>query len=152
MSRIPDLGEGNVNLSNVLAEYEKAYEGVEAILKIEGKKLEYANRENPVWHHYYDQKRIELYTLTKYMEGQIARVRAKLFRSYVETYARDISERAIDKYVDNEQAYLNLLELSLEVQEIYKKFESACNAFTTRGYALNNITKIRCSSLEDVII
>ena len=150
MSRIPDLGKAHEKLPDVLAEYEAAIGDAEALINIKGKKLENANVENPAWQHYYDQKRIELYTLVKYFEAEVARVRGKLFKNYKENHSRELSEREISRYIDNEKAYLDKNELYLEVKELYEKYQAIVTAFTTRGYALNNITKIRVASLEDV--
>lgn len=152
MSRISDLGDNAEKLSQVLEEYEKALIGVEAIIEIKGKKLEHANRENPTWQLYYDQKRIELSTIVKYLELQVSRVRGKMFQKYTETYAKDLSDRAKDKYIDNEASVLTWNELYLEAKETYDKYQAVVDAFQSRGYALNNITKIRVASLEDAYV
>lgn len=150
MSRIPDLGEKHALLPDVLAQYEDELIGLDEKLAIKGKRLEVANVENAAWQSYFDQRKIELYTLVKFMDQEVQRVRGKLFRSYKENHSRELNEREIGRYIDNEDAYLLMNQLYLEVKEIHGKFESAVNAFTTRGYALNNITKIRVASLEDV--
>lgn len=152
MSRIPDLGKNAENLPNVLYEYEQALEGVEDIIQIQGKKLEHANRENAPWHHYYDQKRVELKAIVDWLESRVQKARGRLFKNYTESSQRELSDRAKDKYIDNEPAYLSEYELYLEAKEIYGKYVATVDAFTTRGYALNNITKIRVASLEDVVI
>lgn len=152
MSRLQDLGKDAEKLSEVLEEYEKALDGVEKIIEIKGKKLEHANRENPAWQLFYDQKKIELYTIVKYLELQVNRVRGKAFIRYTETYNRELSDRAKDKYIDNEAAVLAWNELYLEAKELYDKYASVVDAFKTRGYALNNITKIRVVSMEETIV
>lgn len=150
MSRVLDLGKNFERLPDVLDEFESELDGVEKSIAIEGKRLEAANREQSVWLHYYDQKRIELHTLVKYMELQVSKVRGKLFRSYTEAHQRELSDRAKDKYIDNEQSYLDMYEIYLEIKELYDKYQSVVDAFQQRGYSLNNITKIRVASLEDV--
>lgn len=150
MSIILKLGEKYSKLPDLLSQYEDDLEDVTDILEIKGKRLEAANVENSPWQHYYDQRKIELYTLMKYFEMEEVRVRGKLFRSYKEGHSRDLNEREIAKYIDAEEAYLTVHQLYLEVQELYKKYDAVVNAFTARGYSLNNITKIRCNALEDV--
>lgn len=150
MSRIPDLGEKYKHLPSVLDEYQAAIGDIENLIRIKGKKLEAANVENPAWQLYYDQKRIELATLVRYFEQEVQRIRGKLFRNYKENHSRELSEREINRYIDNEEVYLNINELLLEVKELYEKYQGVVEAFTARGYALNNITKIRVASLEDV--
>ncbi len=150
MSRIIDLGEKYQKLPAILEEYEAELEQAETILAVKGKRLEAANVENAPWQHFYDQKKIELYTLVKYFDMEIARVRGKLFRSYKENHSRELSEREINRYLDNEDSYLTVYGLYLEVKEMYEKYDAVVSAFTSRGYSLNNITKIRVASLEDV--
>ncbi len=152
MSRVPDLGEKFKNLPKVLAEYDSALDDVEDLIRIKGKKLEGANMENPTWQSYYDQKRIELKTLTDFFDMEVARVRGKMFRKYKENSNYTLNERETNQYINNEKAYLDVYQLYLEVKEMLDKYKAVVDAFTTRGYALNNITKIRVASLEDVIL
>lgn len=152
MSQIDLIKKDKAKLVSILFQYEDELKEVENNLRIKGKKLEEANRENAIWQHYYDQRKIELGTLRKYFEQEVARVRGTLFKTYTESNSRDLSDRAKDKYIDHEKAYLDTNELLLEVQEMYEKYESVVDAFRSRGYALNNITKLRCASLEDVMM
>lgn len=152
MSRIPDLGEKFGKLPEVLAQYENELDGVEENLRLKGKLVDHANRENPTWLHYYDSRRVELSILMKFFEGQLDRVRGKLFKNLTVTSQKDLSDRAKDKYIDNEKEYLDMLEVSLEVREVLGKYESVVKAYEARGYALKNITDIRVSALENAVI
>ena len=152
MSLIERLGKDYKNLPDILAEYEKGLKEVEENLNIKGKRLEAANAEHAAWQLYYESRKADLRSLVKFFEAKLLATRGKLYRKYTETYNRELSDRQKDKYIDNEDTYLNLLEIYLEIEEIYKKYEAISNAFQSRGYALNNITKIRVASLEDVII
>lgn len=160
MSKIADLGDKKSddinkrfkNLASVLTPYDDALAELEGDLKIKGKSLEVANRENPSLYSYYDQRRVELKTLVDYMEKEVDRVRSRLFRSFTENFKRDLSDRAKNQYIDSEQAFLDINEVYLEVKEMYEQFSSAVEAFKLRGYALNNITKIRVASMENVIV
>lgn len=152
MSRIPDLGDKYKNLPKVIAEYDSALDDIEEKIKIKGKKLEGANMENPTWQSYYDQKRIELKTLTDFFDMEVARVRGKLFKSYKESSGYALNERETNQYINNEEAYLTMYGMYLEVKEMLDKYKAVVDAYTTRGYALNNITKIRVASLEDALL
>jgi hypothetical protein len=152
LSLIDRLGENYKNVPDILAEYEKGLNEVEAKLKIEGKRLEVANHEHASEQFYYESRKADLRQLVKYFEGVTAAARGKLFRKYTEKYSRELSDRQKDKYIDNEKEYLTQYEIYLEIKQVYEKYEAVCDAFRSRGYALNNITKIRVASLEDVII
>lgn len=150
MTRIAALGSKLEHLPDILERYENELDGAELQIKLEGKKLEHANVENASWQVFYDQRRIELKTVVDYLDARVQKIRGRLFRSYTESHQRELSDRAKDKYIDNEQAFLDMYELYLEAKELYNKYQAVVDAFTTRGYALNNITKIRVASLEDV--
>ncbi len=152
MSLIQRLGEDYKNLPDILEEYEKGLEEVEPRLIIKGKNLEAANAEQAGWQLYYESRRADLHALVKFFEAKTAASRGKLFKKYTETYNRTLSDRQKDKYIDNEEKYLTQLEIYLEIKEVYEKYEAVCDAFRSRGYALNNITKIRVASLESVNI
>lgn len=151
MSLIQRLGEDYKNLPDILEEYEKGLEEVEPHLLIKGKNLEAANAEQAGWQLYYESRRADLYSLVKFFEAKTAAVRGMLFKK-MNTYNQSLSDRQKDKYIDNEEKYLTQIEIYLEIKEVYEKYEAVCDAFRSRGYALNNITKIRVASLESVII
>ena len=150
MSRIDELGDNFQNLPSLLEEYEEELAKAEPILGIKGKRLEQANLENPTWQRYFDQRRIELHTVVKYLEARVDSVRGKLYKNFTSAKQMEYSDRAKDKMINNEPAYLAVYEVYLEAKEMYDQYQSVVDAFQGRGYALNNITKIRVASLEDV--
>jgi len=154
LSRLPDLGKRFKfdKLPEVLAEYEKEIDEANGRIKLKGLKLDHANRENPSWTAYYDQRRIELYTIVKWLDANVKRVRSTLFKNLYKNQPYDLSDTAKNKFVDSEPAYLDAYELYLEGKELYETYQSIVEAFKARGYALNNITKTRVASLEDAII
>ena len=151
MSIKEELGEDYKNLGKMLEPYLAELETKDEHLGIKGKTIELANREQPQHLAYYDERRVELNTLVKFFESEIARVRSKLIKG-MEQYPRDLSDRMKEKYVDQEEMYLKVHEKYLAVKEVYGLYDSVVECFRARGYALNNITKIRVASLEDVIL
>lgn len=160
MSKIPDLGnlkstdlkERFKNLPDLLATYDSELKNAEQDLAIKGKSLENANKENPSLYSFYDERRLELKTLVDFMDNQVARTRGRLWRTFTENNNRELSDRSKDKYIDGEQAYLDIYEIYLEVKDLQQQYESVVEAFKLRGYALKNITEIRVASLENVLL
>jgi len=146
-----DLGEHYKNLGQMLLPYIAELENKDEDLKIKGKTIEEANREQPQNLSYYDERRVELKTLVRFFECEIARVRSKLLKG-MEQYPRDLSDRMKEKYIDDDESYLSVYEQYLSVKELYGLYESLVDSFRARGFALNNITKIRVAALEDVIL
>lgn len=149
MSLIPDLGPNYKELPNIIERYELLLNGVEENLKVKGKTLQGANQEHASWLYYYDVRRQEINTIVKYLEREVERVRGKLWKEYTETHNRDLNARDKDNYINNEPAYLTKHELLLEVTDLYHKYGAVVDAFKARGYALNNIVKVRTSAIED---
>lgn len=151
MSIRKTLGEDYVNLDRVLTPYLEALEDKEVHLRIEGKRLEHANREQASWLSFYDERRIELGTYVKFFELEIGRVKAKCLKA-MEQYPRELSDRMKEKYIEGEEEFLKVNEILLAVKELHSEYESIVNAFKDRGFALRNITNIRVHALEDVVI
>ncbi len=152
MTRIAELGKNYENLPDMLAIYVSGLADAKEKIKITGKKLEISNSENSAWLHYYDARRVELYTLVKFFEVQVESVKSKLYKSYKEGHSLSLGEREINKYINSEEAYLNIYGILLEVEEVHDLYKVVVAAFTSRNYTLSNITKIRVASLENVDI
>lgn len=151
MSRIQDLGKHLEKLPDILEEYEKSLEDVRSIVKIKGKSLREANRDAE-YQFFFDEKRRELNTLVKFMDVKVQATRGHLYRLLTENSPRELSDRAKDRYIDNEPSYLTMHQLYLEVKETADKYEAAIDAFRSRGYAVNNLTKLVTSDKEEYII
>lgn len=152
MNLILAMGKELQHLPAIIAQYEEDLQDAERNLSIKGKTLETANVEHASWISYYDQKRVELSTLLKYMEREVERVRGKLWQQYTEKMSRDLNTRDKENYINNEPAYLTKQEQFLTVSEIHGKFAALVEAFRSRGYALNNIVKLRTNAIENEII
>lgn len=152
MNLITAMGKDGQHLPAIVEQYEEDLCDAEKHISIKGKTLETANIEHASWMSYYDQKRVELSTLMKHLEREVERVRGKLWQQYTEVYNRDLNTRDKENYINNEQAYLTKHEQFLIVAEIHNKYASLVEAFRSRGYALNNIVKLRTSAIENEII
>lgn len=152
MSRIGELGDGFVNLPGLIDEYDQQLEKARTIIPVAGKTLEQAQKEQCSWYVYFDERRVELKALVKYMTAQVEQTRGKLTRQYVERSSRDLGERLITKYIDAEPDYLRAYELLLEVEELYEKYEAVTEAFNKRGFALRDITAARVADVHNTPI
>jgi len=138
--RIPEL----------LKIYEEEYDGFDDKLTMEGKTIGVANRENASWLSYYDERRIEIGSVAKWLEMDLARVKAKLYKNITEGYDFNLTEAGKQTYIAGEQEYIVRRTALLEVQELYEKFESAVESFKQRGYQLRNLTELKIAQLDMV--
>lgn len=152
MSALHDVQGSSNNLPQILERFESELSEAKIHLQIEGKNLERANREQPSWLSYYDERRIELHSLVKFYEQKLESVKGKLWRHYTENYSRELGHKDKEMYIQTDKEYLTQYNIFLEVQELYKQYEAVTNAFIARGYSLKNITDIRVHSLQDVTL
>lgn len=152
MSVIFDVADDLSNIPEILDKYEDALVGHENHLKIKGKNLESANVENPSWMAYYDQRKIELHSLARFIEMKLEQEKGKLWKAYTEAYSRELSARDKDQYISKDPSYLKVYQVLIIIEELLKKYSSVVDAFQNRGYALRNITSLRVASMEDVVL
>lgn len=149
MSRLADLGHQYNNLPNLIAEYEDAFADVAEHLRLAGKMLEVAQKEQGAWPIYYATRRAELKTILDYLDDRVSAKRGELAKRYVENYSRQVGERVMNSFIDSEPEYLKIRELYLEVEDLYRRYDAAVDAFDKRGYAIRDITNARINQLQN---
>lgn len=148
MSRIADLGKKYEKLPLIIAEYDAHLDEAQSRIAIKGKIIEEALKEQAAWPVFYDEKRRELNTLVKFLDARVSYVRGKLTRAYTEQYSRELSDRIKDKYIDNEDEYMSIYEVYLEVLELAEKYDAVVDAFKVRGFALRDVVTARVHQFQ----
>lgn len=139
-------------LPGLMVGYEDDIAAAPDRLSLVGKSGPQAQKEQCAWPAYYGMKKAEVNKLAKYLDARVQAVRGGLWKSYTMNNARALGERVVDKYINHEEDYLKIYELSLEVEEIKEKFTAICDAFDRRGFALRDWTAMKIAQLEDEII
>lgn len=152
MSLIGSLKSDFSNLPDIISKYEQELEGFERYLSLEGKSVVQANTEQPAWLSYYDQRKIELYSLVKFLDAKVQSIRGSWWKHFNEQYSRELNHRDKENYINCKPEYLSIYELYLELHELYDKYASVVKAFDARGFALRNITDLKVHALHDSII
>lgn len=123
----------------------------ESRLTMKGKTGTEAIQEQPGWLAYYGTKKAEAGKLLKYLDARMTSCRSTLIRNY-ENYSRALSDRMVEKYIDNEPEYLSYLELYLEVKEIHESLDAIYNAFVARGFSLRDWTALKVVQMQSDVI
>ena len=140
------------NLPDILLKHMANLDLAGERLSLRGKSLEDALKDQGAWPIVYASMKAELDALCKYIDAEIGRIRSNLVRQYVEEYQREISDRVREKYIDSNAEYLQYYELYLEVKELQEKASAVVDAFSTRGFALRDITLIRVNQLHTTVL
>ena len=134
-----------------LSAYQQDITEAERRLTMKGKTGTEAIQEQPGWLAYYGTRKAEAGKLLKYLDARVEGCRSTLIRNY-ENYSRALSDRMVDKYVDNEPEYLSYLELYLEVKEIHESLDAIHNAFIARGFSLRDWTALKVVQMQNDVI
>lgn len=140
------------NISNVPAaidHYSNLLKDSDKDLTLKNKTIQQANVEQVSFLAYYDQIKVELKSIHDHIELLLNKVKGQRWREYTEKSSIDLTARDKDNYINQDPTYCAHYELYLMVKEVYSRACSVVDTLINRGYALNNITRARCSDVHD---
>lgn len=91
----------------------------------------------------------ELESVLKYLNIRYDKMRSDHYRKYLERYNRELSDRAIEKYIDGESDVMDMMDLINEVALLRNKYLAVIKGLENKSYSINNIVKLRVVGLED---
>ncbi len=94
----------------------------------------------------------DIEAVLNFINIETTKTRRKFFQKYLEGYNRQLSSRDAEKYTDGEPEVIQFELIANEVALIRNQFLGIIKALDTKGFQLNNISKLRCAGLEDANI
>jgi len=91
----------------------------------------------------------EIEAVLKHLNNLVDKMRSDLYRRYLERYNRELSDRAIEKYIDGESDIQNMMSLVNEVALLRNKYLGIIKALEIKGFQLNNIIRLRAVGMND---
>ena len=157
MSSIRKIVDANgetdlTKLSPVLREYENKLADWEQHLTINQKLLQQALSEHHGWAAYYDQIKVELWSLVKHFELEIGSCAGDVYEVIKENSKLDHQETGIKRMIAKHPQYLMLNRLKLEIEELHEKADSISKQFYQRAFTLRNYLKMVELEAEDITI
>jgi hypothetical protein len=153
MSILNELKEDLSNLHQILLSYGELLkkESIKDI-SVGGKTIQYANQEQASLFSYYDQIRVELETICDYIDLKCREVKAASIKSILKNSEKSYGERILEKMVDENPKFIDIQKKLIKAKEMYLLSKSIVQSIEHRGYALNNITKIKVAAIEETIL
>lgn len=136
----------------LIMKYEKYVEEAEPLFQIDGKKLEEVCRTLPKNLVIYDRHYHEMKTLEEWLMVRREKIQAKLWKKYLEGYARALASKDIQMYIQGDKEFVEFTEIILEVANIKAKLQSIVKAFENMSWMLGHITKLRVAELQDTVL
>jgi hypothetical protein len=94
----------------------------------------------------------EIEAVLEFLNIEMRRIRSKHFKSYLETYARALSSRDVEKYVDGESEVITYELLINEFALLRNKWLGISKALDQKQWQLTNIVKLRVAGMEDATL
>ena len=142
---VADLGE----LPNFLSYYENQLADAKREVRIGGY-VEINIKELPgITEHRYNQLQ-EIEAVLNYMNIQLRKLRRRHFQKYLEGYARALTSRDAEKYVDGEDEVIDYETLINEVALMRNKWLGIMKGLESNQWMSGHIVKLRTAGMEDV--
>jgi hypothetical protein len=142
---VADLG----NLPDFIAYYEQELEEAKRDCKIGGL-IENALKFLPgITEHRFNQLQ-EIEAILNHLNIQLRKIRRRHFQKYLEGYARALTSRDAEKYVDGEDEVIDFETLINEVALLRNKYLGIIKSFESKNFMLGHIVRLRTAGMEDI--
>lgn len=139
-------------LAAVLKEYDTKLEGWEEHLTINHKVLQQALAEHHSWAAYYDQVKVELWTMIKHFDIELAEIAGTVYEDIRKNSRLDHTETGLKRLIAKHPQFIIMSRLKLEIEELHDKADSISKQFYQRAFTLRNYLKMIELNAEDITI
>ena len=94
----------------------------------------------------------EVEAVLNYLNIQLRKIRRRHFQKYLEGYARALSSRDAEKYVDGEDEVIDYETIINEVALLRNRWLGIMKGLDSKSWMLGHITRLRTAGLEDVTL
>ena len=92
----------------------------------------------------------EIEAVLNHLNIQLRRIRRKHFQKYLEGYARALTSRDAEKYVDGEDEVIDFETIINEVALLRNRWLGIMKGLDTKQWQLGHIVRLRTAGMEDV--
>ena len=137
------------NIPDFIAHYEAELQGAKSECRVGGV-VERNIRDLPgITEHRFNQLQ-EIEAVLNYLNIQLRKIRRKHFQKYLENYARALTSRDAEKYVDGEDEVIDFETLINEVALLRNKWLGIMKGLDTKQWQMGHIVRLRTAGMEDI--
>jgi hypothetical protein len=137
------------NIPDFIAHYEREHDGARQECRIGGL-VEKNIKELPgITEHRFNQLQ-EIEAILNFLNIQLRKIRRKHFQKYLENYARALSARDAEKYVDGEDEVIDFETIINEVALLRNKWLGIMKGLDTKQWQMGHIVRLRTAGMEDI--
>jgi hypothetical protein len=92
----------------------------------------------------------EIEAVLNYLNIQLRKIRRKHFQKYLEAYARALTSRDAEKYVDGEDEVIDFETIINEVAFLRNRWLGVMKGLETKQWQMGHIVRLRTAGMEDI--
>ena len=142
---VNDLGK----IPDFIAYYEQELDQAKTEVRIAGQ-VEHNIKQLPgITEHRFNQLQ-EIEAVLNYLNIRLKKIRRSHFQKYLENYARALSSRDAEKYVDGEDEVVNFELLINEVALLRNRWLGIIKALDSKQWQMGHIVRLHVAGMEDI--
>lgn len=94
----------------------------------------------------------EIEAVLNFLNIQLRKIRRKHFQKYLEGYARALTSRDAEKYVDGEDEVIDFETIINEVALLRNKWLGIMKGLETKQWQMGHIVRLRTAGMEDITV
>jgi hypothetical protein len=94
----------------------------------------------------------EIEAILNYLNIQLRKIRRRHFQKYLEAYARVLTSRDAEKYVDGEDEVIDFETIINEVALLRNKWLGIMKGLDSKQWMAGHVVRLRTAGMEDVTI
>jgi uncharacterized protein YfdQ (DUF2303 family) len=144
---VADLG----HIPDFIAYYERELDQARVEVRLGGV-VERNIKELPgITEHRFNQLQ-EIEAVLNYLNIQLRKIRRKHFQKYLENYARALTSRDAEKYVEGEDEVIDFETIINEVALLRNKYLGILKGLDSKQWMAGHIVRLRSAGMEDITV
>ena len=142
---VADLGA----IPDFIAHYERELDAAKAECRIGGLVEKAITALPGVTEHRFNQLQ-EIEAVLNYLNIQLRKIRRRHFQKYLEGYARALTSRDAEKYVDGEDEVIDFETIINEVALLRNRWLGIMKGLDTKQWQMGHVVRLRTAGMEDI--
>ena len=144
---VADLG----NIPDFIAHYENELTSAKQDCRVGGLVEKNISALPGITEHRFNQLQ-EIEAVLNFLNIQLRKIRRKHFQKYLEAYARALTSRDAEKYVDGEDEVVDFETIINEVALLRNRWLGIMKGLDTKQWQMGHIVRLRAAGMEDITI
>jgi hypothetical protein len=137
------------NIPDFIAYYERELEDAKRDVRLGGL-VERSIKELPgITEHRFNQLQ-EIEAILNHLNIQLRKIRRKHFQKYLEGYARALTSRDAEKYVDGEDEVIDFETIINEVALLRNRWLGIMKGLDSKSWMSGHVVRLRTAGMEDI--